>query len=122
MEIGGKKMRNASGQRGDNERQKKKKANKDTSNNDFSEHIRHFLYKMCNWDASRCRRAKCTRKRAALASAARKSCETSTKHPRSARGNFIPILKTTRDEIPMEQGVYGGCLLCPLYPLLALSQ
>ena len=40
------------------------------------------------------------------------------KHPRSARGNFIPILKITRDELPMEQGVYGGCLLCPLYPLL----
>ena len=48
------------------------------------------------------------------------SCETSgsTKHPRSARGNFVPILKTTRDELPMEQGVYGGCLLCHLYPLL----
>ena len=40
------------------------------------------------------------------------------KRPRSARGNFIPILKITRDELPMEQGVYGGCLLCPLYPLL----
>ena len=24
------------------------------------------------------------------------------KHPRSARGNFIPILKITRDELPME--------------------
>ena len=36
----------------------KKKANKDTSNNNFSEHIRHFLYKMCNWDVSCCRRAK----------------------------------------------------------------
>jgi len=35
------------------------------------------------------------------------------KHPRSARGNFIPILKITRDELPMEQGMYGGCLLCP---------
>ena len=31
-----------------------------------------------------------------------KSCETFTKHPRSARGNFIPILKITRDELPME--------------------
>ena len=41
------------------------------------------------------------------------------KHPRSTRGNFIPILKITRDELPMEQGAYGGCLLCPLYPLLA---
>ena len=30
------------------------------------------------------------------------SCETSTKHPRLARGNFIPILKITRDELPME--------------------
>ena len=28
--------------------------------------------------------------------------ETSTKHPPSARGNFIPILKITRDELPME--------------------
>ena len=28
--------------------------------------------------------------------------ETSTKHPRLARGNFIPILKITRDELPME--------------------
>ena len=36
----------------------------------------------------------------------------------AARGNFIPILKIARDELPMEQGVYGGCLLCPLYPLL----
>ena len=45
----------------------KKKANKDTTNNNFGEHIRHFLYKMCNWDVSRCRRAKCTKKRAALA-------------------------------------------------------
>ena len=27
---------------------------------------------------------------------------TSTKHPRSARGNFIPILEITRDELPME--------------------
>ena len=48
------------------------------------------------------------------------SCETSTKHPRSARGNFIPILKITQDELPMEQGVYGECLLCPLYPLLVV--
>ena len=43
------------------------KANKDTSNNNFSEHIRDFLYKMCNWEVLRCRRAKCTKKRAALA-------------------------------------------------------
>ena len=28
------------------------------------------------------------------------------------------VLKITRDELPMEEGVYGGCLLCPLYPLL----
>ena len=49
------------------------------------------------------------------------SCETSTKHPRSARGNFIPIRKITLDELPMEQGVYGGCLLCPLYPLLPIA-
>ena len=49
------------------------------------------------------------------------SCETSTKHPRSARGNFIPILKITRDELPTEQGVYRGCLLCPLYPFLVFG-
>ena len=36
----------------------KKKANKDITNNNFGEHIRHFLYKMCNWDVSRCHRAK----------------------------------------------------------------
>ena len=30
------------------------------------------------------------------------SWETSTKHPRSVRGNFIPILEITRDESPME--------------------
>ena len=29
------------------------------------------------------------------------------------------MLKITRDELPMEQGVYGGCPLCPLYSLLA---
>ena len=28
------------------------------------------------------------------------------------------MLKITRDELPMEQGVYGGCPLCPLYSLL----
>ena len=49
------------------------------------------------------------------------TCETSTKHPRRARGNFIPILKITRDELPMEQGVYGGCPLCPLYSLLVVG-
>ena len=40
------------------------------------------------------------------------SCETSTKYPRLARGNFIPILKITRDELPMDSP------LCPLYSLL----
>ena len=43
-------------------------------------------------------------------------------HARNARGNFIPILKITPDELPMEQGVYGGCLLCPLHPLLVQIQ
>ena len=28
------------------------------------------------------------------------------------------VLKITRDELPIEYGVYGGCLLCLLYPLL----
>ena len=36
----------------------KKKATKDTSNKNCGEHIRHFLYKMCNWDVSRCHVAK----------------------------------------------------------------
>ena len=40
--------------------------------------------------------------------------ETSTQRA----SNFIPILKITRDELPMEQGVYGGCPLRPLYPLI----
>ena len=31
------------------------------------------------------------------------------------------VLEITQDELPMEQGVYGGCLLCPLYPLLVLN-
>ena len=31
------------------------------------------------------------------------------------------FLKTTRDELPMEQWVYGGCLLCPSYPPLHKS-
>ena len=31
------------------------------------------------------------------------------------------MLKITRDELPMEKGVYGGCLLCPLYPLLTIA-
>ena len=39
----------------------------------------------------------------------------------AAREVTILILKITRDELPMEQGVYGGCLLCPLYPLLNLT-
>ena len=29
------------------------------------------------------------------------------------------VLKITRDELPMEQGVYGEWPLCPLYSLLA---
>ena len=28
------------------------------------------------------------------------------------------MLYITRDELPMEYGVYGGCPLCPLYILL----
>ena len=28
------------------------------------------------------------------------------------------VLKITGDKLPVEYGVYGGCLLCPLYPLL----
>ena len=44
---------------------------------------------------------------------ARRLVETSAKHPRSARGNFIPILKITRDELPIEQGVYGDAFSVP---------
>ena len=32
------------------------------------------------------------------------------------------MLKITRDELPMEYCVYGGCLLCPLYPLLVVRK
>ena len=35
--------------------------------------------------------------------------ETSTQRA----GNFIPILKITRDELPMEQGVYGDTFAVP---------
>ena len=38
-------MRNASGQQDKNERQKKKKANRNTSKKIFGEHIRQFLHK-----------------------------------------------------------------------------
>ena len=33
---------------------------------------------------------------------------------------IIILLKITRDELPVEWGVYGGCLPCPLYPLLSV--
>ena len=47
MEIqsGGEKMRNASGQQGENERQWKKKANMNTGNKMLGKHIRQFLHK-----------------------------------------------------------------------------
>ena len=47
MEIqsGGEKMRNDSGQQGENERQGKIKANMNTGNEIFSNHIRQFLHK-----------------------------------------------------------------------------
>ena len=35
--------------------------------------------------------------------------ETSTQRA----GNFIPILKITREELPMEQGVYGDTFAVP---------
>ena len=49
MKIGGDKMRNASGQQGENEQQWKK-ANRNTSNKTFGVHIhvQHFLHKICN--------------------------------------------------------------------------
>ena len=48
MEIqsGGEKMRNASGQQGENERQWKIEANIKTGNKILSKHIRQFLHKM----------------------------------------------------------------------------
>ena len=48
MKIGGEKMRNASGQQGENEKQWKK-ANRNTSNKTFGvhKHVQHFLHKMC---------------------------------------------------------------------------
>ena len=36
----------------------------------------------------------------------------------SSRVIFRIGIKLPRDELPMEWGVYGGCLLCPPYPLL----
>ena len=47
MEIqsGGEKMRNASGQQGENERQWKIKANMNTEDKILGKHIRQFLYK-----------------------------------------------------------------------------
>ena len=47
MEIqsGGEKMRNASGQQGENERQWKIKANMNTGNKIFGKHIPQFLHK-----------------------------------------------------------------------------
>ena len=43
--CGGEKMRNASGQQGENERQGRVKTNRNTSNKIFGEHIRQFLHK-----------------------------------------------------------------------------
>ena len=40
-------------------------------------------------------------------------CETSTKHPSLARGNFIPILKITRDELPMDRVCMGDAFSVP---------
>ena len=47
MEIqsGGEKMRNASGQQGENERQRKIKANMNTGNKILGKHIRQLLHK-----------------------------------------------------------------------------
>ena len=47
MEIqsGGEKMRNASGQQGENEQQRKIKANMNTGNKILGKHIRQFLHK-----------------------------------------------------------------------------
>ena len=45
------------------------------------------------------------------------SWEVSTKNPRNGRGNFIDVsrvfLQISRDELPVEKGIYGRC------PLLA---
>ena len=43
--CGGEKMRNASGQRGENERQGRVRTNRNTSNKIFGEHIAQFLHK-----------------------------------------------------------------------------
>ena len=44
-QSGGERMRNASGQQGENERQWKIKANMNTGNKILGKHIRQFLYK-----------------------------------------------------------------------------
>ena len=47
--IGGEKMRSASGQQVENERQWIKKCEQEhKQKNTFGEHIRHFLHQMCN--------------------------------------------------------------------------
>ena len=50
IEIGGETMRNASGQQGKNERQRKIKVNMNTRDKILGKHIRQFLHKkiMCN--------------------------------------------------------------------------
>ena len=45
IQSGGEKMRNASGQQGENERQRKKKANMNTGNKILGKHIRQFFHK-----------------------------------------------------------------------------
>ena len=45
IQSGGKKMRNASGQQGENERQKKIKVYMNTGNKILGQHIRQFLRK-----------------------------------------------------------------------------
>ena len=59
IQSGGEKMRNASGQQGENERQWKIKANMNTGNKILGKHIGQFLQKiMCNSEVWRFSRAK----------------------------------------------------------------
>ena len=76
QQTSGEKMRNPSGQHGENERQqepigwrqRKKKANRNSSKT-ICDHIRHFLHKKCNQKVFRCKTTakKCTKKCAARA-------------------------------------------------------
>ena len=56
MELGGEKM--TSDQQGENKQHCKKKEEQKHKQQVSSEHIRHFLHRMCNYEVSCCSRTK----------------------------------------------------------------